>query len=193
MLDYIRNIAVFMVAEGIILHLITNEDYRKMAKICSGMIMVIIVLSPLDGIFGFTQVFKDFLFSTHYEESLGELRDAVAVSDEQVVERLRREYETLLQTQINEAAEEYGYHVTQVIVTFDESMDDYIGEVNVVLGQGTQREDDMIEDVERVRITIGGRGEKAPAATEDPISITIKNRITDMYGIDYEKIRISMA
>ena len=45
MLAYIERIAVFIIVEGIILRLTTNDDYKKMIKICSGMILIIIVLT----------------------------------------------------------------------------------------------------------------------------------------------------
>lgn len=93
MLAYIERIAVFIIVEGIILRLTTNDDYKKMIKICSGMILIIIVLSPLDEIFEFTGLVTEFLQEITGENKMEELKEVFSKSDEKNIEQVRKEYE----------------------------------------------------------------------------------------------------
>lgn len=211
MLEYIERITVFIIAEGIILRLTTNEDYKKMIKICSGMILTIIVLSPLDKVFGFTETVTDFLQEITGENRLEEAKEVFSQSDEKNVESLRSEYEDVLAEGLRGVAGEYGYEVIDVNVVFDENRPDYIGSVSVYLadasdegdiagnGAYTDNEsciDDNIKAVERVEpVRIDEEGGESLEVSDKreielPDIIAIKNSIVDKYGIAYERICI---
>ena len=212
MLAYVERIAVFIIAEGIFLRLTTNEDYKKMIKICSGMILIIIVLSPLDEIFEFTGLVTEFLQEITGENRMEELKEVFSRSDEKNIERVRKEYEKVLSDGLKNIAGEYGYSVKSVNVVFDDTRQNYIGSVTVYLAEegyeadnntdNTYKKNDAdmeieaIEKIESVRINT----ENGQASHNDnrmdielPDIIAIKNRIVDKYGIDYERISIYKA
>ena len=216
MLAYIERIAVFIIVEGIILRLTTNEDYKKMIKICSGMILIIIVLSPLDEIFEFTGLVTEFLQEITGENRMEELKEVFAQSDERNIEQVRKEYEKVLSEELKNIVGEYGYSVETVNVVFDDTRENYIGSVTVYLAEdgckadnntdegtdstykknNTDMEIEAIEKIESVRIN----PEDEQASYNDnkmdielPDIIAIKNSIVDKYGIDYERINIYKA
>ena len=121
MLAYIERIAVFIIVEGIILRLTTNDDYKKMIKICSGMILIIIVLSPLDEIFEFTGLVTEFLQEITGENKMEELKEVFSKSDEKNIEQVRKEYERVLSEGLKNIADKYGYIIKDVNVSFDET------------------------------------------------------------------------
>lgn len=191
MLAYIERIAVFIIVEGIILRLTVNEDYKKMIKICSGMILIIIVLSPLDEIFEFTGLVTEFLQEITGDNKMEELKEVFAGSDEKNIELVRKEYEKVLADGLRDIAEEYGYGIEAVNVAFDERKENYIGSVSVYLIEA--KEPETIEKIEPVRInTEDGQGSfnDNKKDIEMPDIIAIKNSIVDKYGIDYERISV---
>lgn len=179
MLEYIRRIAVFIIMESVILGIVTNEDYKKFIKMCSGMIMVILVLSPLDKVFGFKEVFTETFTDIMNREKYEEIEEVVSAG---MTESVREEYEELLLEQIGQKAYEYGYTVSDVNVVFDENEDDYIGSLNVVMEKCGLKETDAKE--------IGKISIKKETVAEHPAVIAVKNFITDNYGLPYEKITV---
>ncbi len=208
MLAYIERIAVFIIVEGIILRLTTNDDYKKMIKICSGMILIIIVLSPLDEIFEFTGLVTEFLQEITGENKMEELKEVFSKSDEKNIEQVRKEYERVLSEGLKNIADKYGYIIKDVNVSFDETRQNYIGSISVYLtGKADGTEGDKIEENQEKKIeaiekieTVRIRAESQQDLYDDnknnielPDIIAIKNSIVDEYGIDYERINIYMA
>lgn len=206
MLAYVERIAVFIIAEGIFLRLTTNEDYKKMIKICSGMILIIIVLSPLDEIFEFTGLVTEFLQEITGENRMEELKEVFLQSDERNIEQVRKEYEKVLSDGLKNIAGEYGYSVEAVNVVFDETKVNYIGSVTVYLAEDSTDStykknniDTEIEAIEKIEsVMINTENEQAShndnrMDIELPDIIAIKNSIVDKYGIDYERISIYKA
>lgn len=213
MLAYIERIAVFIIVEGIFLRLTANEDYKKMIKICCGMILLIIVLSPLDEIFGFTGLVTEFLQEITGESKAQELREVFEMSDEKNIEQVRKEYEQVMADSLKNIADEYNYEVKDVRVVFDDTRENYIGSVSVYLSEksdnvsstdGTYKKDDLADDIEAiekiepVRVNAereaGFQNENLNSENKNDIEapdiIAIKNSIVDTYGIDYEIISI---
>lgn len=208
MLAYIERIAVFIIVEGIFLRLTTNEDYKKMIKICCGMILIIIVLSPLDEIFGFTGLVTDFLQEITGENKMEELKEVFSQSDEKNIEQIRKEYEQVMKDSLKNIADEYGYSVKDVKVTFDDTRENYIGSISVYLTykaetdnpdnsdvtynkEALDRDVEAIEKIEPVRINAENETDCHNEKNIDlPDIVAIKNSIVDAYGIDYERINI---
>lgn len=201
MLAYIERIAVFIIVEGIVLRLTTNDDYKKMIKICSGMILIIIVLSPLDEIFEFTGLVTGFLQEITGENKMEELNEVFLKSDEKNIEQVRKEYERVLSDGLKNIAGEYGYGIKNVDVTFDETRQNYIGSVSIYLTEKDydETEEDKAEAIEKIEtVRVGAENEQASYSEnknniELPDIIAIKNSIVDAYGIDYERINIYKA
>ena len=201
MLAYIERIAVFIIVEGIVLRLTTNDDYKKMIKICSGMILIIIVFIPLDEIFEFTGLVTGFLQEITGENKLEELNEVFLKSDEKNIEQVRKEYERVLSDGLKNIAGEYGYGINNVDVTFDETRQNYIGSVSIYLTEKDydETEEDKAEAIEKIEtVRVGAENEQASYSEnknniELPDIIAIKNSIVDAYGIDYERINIYKA
>lgn len=201
MLAYIERIAVFIIVEGIVLRLTTNDDYKKMIKICSGMILIIIVLSPLDEIFEFTGLVTGFLQEITGENKMEELNEVFSKSDEKNIEQVRKEYESVLSDGLKNIAGEYGYGIKNVDVTFDETRQNYIGSVSIYLTEKNYEEteedkEETIEKIEPVRVSAENEQDSYSENKNNielPDIIAIKNSIVDVYGIDYERINIYKA
>ena len=179
-----------------------------MIKICSGMILIIIVLSPLDEIFEFTGLVTEFLQEITGENKMEELREVFSKSDEKNIEQVRKEYERVLSEGLKNIADKYGYIIKDVNVSFDETRQNYIGSISVYLtGKADGTEGDKIEENQEKKIeaikkieTVRVRAENQQDLYDDnknnielPDIIAIKNSIVDEYGIDYERINIYMS
>lgn len=193
MLEYIRRIAVFIVAESVMLGIVHNEDYKKFIKMCSGMIMIILVLSPLDRLFGITDTISGFLREITNEREYEEAREALASGIEgnltdSGIEKVKGEYEKLLKEQIGQKAAEYGYELVGVEVSFDENQDNYIGMIRLTMTMEDKKESRGEIIIEKINI-----GDENIKAVKEPDIMAVKNYITDTYGIDYDRISVEVG
>lgn len=194
MLEYIRGIAIFIIVEGIILGVVNNEDYRKLIKIFSGMILVILVLSPINNVFGFSDTILGYFNKNINNNQVEELRNSISLSVDKIEEEsIKAKYEEMIKQQLNPFVQTHGFVISQVQVTFDKDKEDYIGQIIVTISEedknaGLSTENDKkIEDVEKVEILAGN---KIKENQDDPVIMSIKNKIIDMYGIKYEEITV---
>lgn len=188
MLEYIKRIAVFIIMEGVLLGIVNNEDYKKFIKMCSGMIMIVIVLSPFDKVFGVTNIVYDFFNDITNENRMEELREVMAnVTETEELDNLRRQYQEILRERIAPVAENNGYKIVEITVIFSENEKDYIGSIGVMLEELNRITEDGM--VEKVDISLG---DSEGTYGDNPGVMAIKNYIVDTYGINYERIKINI-
>ena len=194
MLEYIRGIAIFIIVESIILGVVNNEDYRKLIKICSGMVLVILILAPINNVLGFSDTILGYFNKNINNNQVEELRNSISLSVDKIEEdSVKAQYEELINQQLSPFVETQGFVILQVQVIFDENKENYIGQIIVIISEKDKKAESStdinkkIEDVEKIEISVGN---KIKENQDDPVLMTIKNKIIDMYGISYEKITV---
>ncbi len=193
MLEYIRNIAIFIIMEGLILSAVTNESFKKIVKIFSGMILIIIVLSPLDNIFNITDLINTHFYEWDKKESINEIISSIENTNEENVANVKKQYENIVFDDVNSVAVKEGYMVTSVNVTFDDSKSNYIGSVEIYISKEEETfEENMVEVVKVGSIKLNdGNDDEVKSTDYNPSIINIKNYIVDQYGVDYKNIIIT--
>ncbi len=193
MLEYIRNIAIFIIMEGLILNAITNESFKKIVKIFSGMILIIIVLSPLDQIFNITDLINTHFYEWDKKESINEIISSIENSNEGNVANVKKQYENIVFDDVSKVATKEGYQVTSVNVNFDDTKNNYIGSIELSISKEEQTTGSgMVEVVKigSIKIEDEDSGE-VKSSDYNPSIINIKNYIVDQYGVDYSNIVVT--
>ena len=73
--QWIENIAFYMVFMTAALHLIPGDGYRKYLKFFTGMILILLVVSPVLKLAGLEQTFHEIFEKRTYEEVLREIEE----------------------------------------------------------------------------------------------------------------------
>lgn len=68
--QWVENIAFYMVFMTAALHLIPGDGYRKYLKFFTGMILILLVISPVLRVVGMEQTFHEIFEERIYEEKL---------------------------------------------------------------------------------------------------------------------------
>lgn len=68
--QWVENIAFYMVFMTAALHLIPGDGYRKYLKFFTGMILILLVISPVLRVVGMEQTFHEIFEERIYEEEL---------------------------------------------------------------------------------------------------------------------------
>lgn len=72
---WIQNIAYYLVIVTAALQLIPNKDYRKYVQFFTGLVLILLVLSPILKIFGEEDLLLDLYGQEAYESRLREFRE----------------------------------------------------------------------------------------------------------------------
>ena len=81
MLEYIyewmENIAFYMVLVTAVMHLLPDSDYQKYVRFFTGLTLVVLLLTPVSGLFGIDEELKMFYYRGlhEWENERGYLRD----------------------------------------------------------------------------------------------------------------------
>ena len=75
---WIRSVAYFMVFSAVLSHVIPGRSYRKYIRFFTGLLLVILLLTPVMKLLGMGQEFLAIYQGTAYEEELRQIEEAGA-------------------------------------------------------------------------------------------------------------------
>ena len=80
MLEYIyewmENIAFYMVLVTAVMHLLPDSDYQKYVRFFTGLTLVVLLLTPVSGLFGIDEELKNISQNRDYEAQMEKIREA---------------------------------------------------------------------------------------------------------------------
>lgn len=212
MMECIKQVTIFMIFQGLLLRLVSDDEYKKIIKICCGMILVLIILRPFGNVINcgenairdFPDIVKEFFDEINAKELNRELAEVYGESNDMNREMMLRDYQNELKKQIGSIMNKYGLTVDNVVVIIDEAKENYVGQLiiyysrtfenNGTTSPANENNIKPVEEIDEIRIVIGeDTGQDSVKKEGDsPDIMAVKNEIVDMYGIDYELIEFSL-
>nr|WP_307998406.1 stage III sporulation protein AF [uncultured Merdimonas sp.] len=80
--EWIGNIAFYMVMVTAVLHLLPNSDYQKYIRFFTGLVLVILLITPVLKIFGMDHQLTDLYDSREYQEQMQRIEESSAFLEE---------------------------------------------------------------------------------------------------------------
>ena len=74
--DWIQNIAVYLILVSAVMHAIPGKDYEKYIRFFSGLILILLLFTPLLNLTGMAEEFTSLYKSREYEMDRKEIEDA---------------------------------------------------------------------------------------------------------------------
>lgn len=111
LLDWVKNIAFFLILSGILQQILPEGRYRKYFRFVSGLILVILVASPIGNLFSWEEELVKAADRFSWEQQGVELEQDIRLADENLTEQLEMEYEALIREQVASITDAYGYKV----------------------------------------------------------------------------------
>lgn len=199
--SWIKNIVIYMLLNTIIMNLLGNKSYKKYVSIVSGMILVLIVISPLMKLMKLDENLDYYLGSNDFAIEASEFKKDLSRIEEEQRTAIFAEYEGKIRQQTEELLLEEGVYLESFHISVDQdigsagfgeitrmditaAMDDKSGQ------ESTDRL--QIDKIEIMRITIGDQAENTDESPPSPMEINIKNKLSDFYNIEQDNINISI-
>ncbi|MGB8450953.1 MAG: stage III sporulation protein AF [Anaerocolumna sp.] len=199
---WVKNIVIFLTLTTIVTNLLGKSSYKKYVSLITGIILVILVISPLLKLFQLDKT-MDYYFTTNTllaeaEDMNGRLVDA----EENQMSTILGEYKGQIGKQVGNLLEGQELYLKDIVVTIDEeeksSTFGNLLALNITASyvrSETRKDSIDIDKVDIEHIEIGG---KKGTDTDNgnhiltPREINIKNLLSDFYNMNPDNINISI-
>jgi stage III sporulation protein AF len=185
----------------IVMNLLGNKSYKKYISIVSGMILVLIVITPILKLVKLDQSLDYFFNSNNFVVDTSEFRSELEGVEKEQQEAVFAEFETEIKEQIKELLQKKNVSVDSVDIRFNtDSESEMFGSVEAMKihavvdeSQDSSDENELkIDDIRIAQITIGEEEEAPEKHVPSPLEITIKKELADFYNIEQGNINISI-
>lgn len=199
--DWIRNLVIYMILNTIIMNLLGNSSYKKYVSIVSGMILVLIVISPFIKYLRMEGNLDYYLQSNAFAVETSDFKNNLLQMEDQQMNAVFEEYTDRIRSQVERilTGEELKLDRLDVIYNKDTNSVSF-GEITRMEIEARYDSDEKPKqsqiEVERIEIgsIVGGEERKQELAvnTPSPAEINIKNKLSDFYNIKADNINISI-
>jgi stage III sporulation protein AF len=199
--DWIRNVVIYMILNAIIMNLLGDKSYKKYVSIVSGMILVLIIISPLMNYMDLENTLDYYLRANDFAVEASEFKNDLNRMEEAQSDAIFAEYENKIRVQVEELLMEEKLVLTSFDLTIDKNTKSpSFGEIirmniRAEMDQNDEEEDGrrlLVDKIDIETISIKEQEENVTAAPPSPLEINIKNKLADFYNIEQVNINISI-
>jgi len=184
-MQWVCQIAMFLVVSGIVLELIADTKYYKFAKWVTGVILLLQFLTPIaENEFTwnrFNTIFDTFDYALGTERVLEEIYSA----DQQTENKVLAEYKADIAGQIDRILRNNGLNLVQAEIDVAEDGTIEALRVQAAYLDGTEEKELLIPTVAPVRI-----GEEIKKKTKSPLELYIRGELAEFYRIEENKTEV---
>ena len=199
--DWIRNIVIYMILNTIIMNLLGDKSYKKYVSIVSGMILVLIIVSPLMNYMDLEDTLDYYLQANDFTVETSQFKEDLNRMEEAQQAAIFAEYEAKIREQVESILQEEKLTLTGLEITIDKNPNSLrFGEImqmdiTASLDDNDERASKRLS-VDEIDISPVHIRDQEESKTEDPPSpmeINIKNKLSDFYNMEQVNINISIS
>lgn len=201
--SWVKNIVIFLVLTTIITNLLGKSSYKKYVNLVTGIILVILVISPLLKLFQLDKTLDYYFTNNSLLAEAEDINDELVNAEENQKDTIFEEYKTEIGKQVGNLLEKEDLYLVscEVTVDEDESSSSYgnILSMDVTasyIRSDKEQESSEIKDIKIEDIKIGEDMEPGKDDENDntlsPSEINAKNLLSDFYNMNPDNINISI-
>ncbi len=163
--EWVRNIVIYLILNTIIMNLLGNSSYRKYVKIVSGMILLLIVVSPFFKLLNMNEILDYYLNSNIYQSDVSDFQNELRIMDDKQKDLVFIGFKDRIRDQVADILQDdklYLYDM-EVVINQDTESDSF-GQIETLTLNAGYIEDDSIPvlmiDIERIAISNIGKKDK---------------------------------
>ncbi len=199
--SWIRNIVIYLLINTIIMNLLGNKSYKKYVSIVSGMILVLIVISPLIRLMKLEENLDYFLQANDFAVEASDFKSDLNRMEEAQVDAIFADYKEKIQEQVKDILLKEKVYIKNFNITFDyDNESTTFGEIlRMDITAKLKKEDEeeqadnlSIEAIEIERIIFGKDDNSQLEELPSPLEIELKTELSDFYNIEPGNININI-
>lgn len=187
MKELVQSILVYVVIVSMLKGLISNPKYSQYFQFFSGIIMILIMLSPILSLLNQENGWYDILEENILQMDLENVKAEMEIADGRFEEMVEKEYEETAAKQVVLMAEKEGILIesAEVEVT-QEDGELTIGKITVVAGEREALETDAYS-IETIRI---GEEKKVQEEDHSKTARVLRRKLCDCFAVGEEQVQI---
>lgn len=197
---WIKNIVIYMIMNTIIMNLLGNKSYKKYISIVSGMILVLIVVSPLMNYMGMEDKLDYFLQTNDFAIETSDFQNEVNQVEKKQSEAILEEYMSKIKEKVKELLDEEDVNLESFEVCVDQDVNSStFGKVlemkiSATMEPGEGENQDSNRFIDEIEISKIGTDEpeSTTGKVPSPMEIKIKSKLADFYNMEPDNINISI-
>jgi stage III sporulation protein AF len=198
--NWIKNIVIYMIINTIIMNLLGDKSYKKYVSIVSGMILVLIVISPFTKLMKLDDNLDYFLQYNLFSSTTADYKNQLEQAEEEQDKAVFAGYKEKIKEQVKELLKKDQVYLKSCSINLDEDpKSDTFGEIRGMditasadETQETGGDSLIIEDIEIGEISMDDKDKKQEVNQPSPLEISIKNELSDFYNMEQGNINISI-
>lgn len=80
--EWLENLTTYTILVAVVMQLLPNEEYRKYIRFFCGMVLIVMLVTPLFQLVGIREEFEEIYHSIEYETMVRELEEASSLAVE---------------------------------------------------------------------------------------------------------------
>lgn len=200
--NWVKNIIIFLVLSTVINNLLGKSSYKKYINLITGIILVILVISPLFKLFELDKSLDYFMSTNFFVTETENINEVLLDSEKEQRNRILKEYKERINAQIASLIENQDLYIIDLHITIDEDSESMsfgsLKTIDLVAGYKKQKKKEDISEIEPIeinKIEIGYEEEDSRLSERDylsPEEINVKNLLSDFYNMKPDNINISI-
>jgi len=199
--SWIRNIVIYMIINTIIMNLLGNKSYKKYVSIVSGMILVLIVISPLIKLMKLDENLDYYLQANDFAVEASDFKNDVTSMQKEELTTIFKDYREKIRTRVENLLLEDGVSLDGFDITFDQNATSpTLGEILSMNITGSMKEEKKeskegnlsIDTIDIDDITFEEDSDKEDQKLPSPLEQELKKQLSDFYDLEQENITINI-
>lgn len=189
MKELVQNILVYVVIVSALKGLITNPKYSQYFQFFSGIILILLLLSPILNLLEYESRWYDILEEKVLQMDLDEIKEEMKIADEKFAGMVEEEYKQALLGQVEDMAEGHGVGIKEANVELAWSGGEWeIEEVSVMTKEGPQagQQDERIS----IEAVIIGENNKIRQEDTSKNAKALRKDICSSFIVGKDKVHI---
>lgn len=199
---WVKNIIIFLVLTTIISNLIGRSSYKKYINLITGIILVLLVISPLLKLFQLDDTL-DYFFSTNFFlAEADDINSRLVDMEEGQMSTIFKEYKDEIGAQVSNLLEGQDLFLVSINIVVDEvEKSETFGNIksmDMIASYIRQDADETSSEIDKININKIEIVDKKESVEEidseylSPGEIIVKNLLSDFYNMNPDNINISI-
>ena len=183
-LSIVKKVVVFCLVSFVILELSPKEEYRKYLNLFTGMVLILLLISPIYQLFTGKVPINDELQKYYLKNELKDMNSYFGEYDKMRVDTITSEYREQIEQHIGDIARQNQMAVEEVYVTLntDVESEEFLQVTAVSLKVSKKYRDESL----KIREIVMEQQDSAESLSE----IEIKKTISQFYNLETDNINI---
>lgn len=199
--EWVRNIVIYLILNTIIMNLLGASSYKKYVSIVSGMILLLIVVTPFLKLLKMDDILDYYLHSNIYQADVSDFQSELRLMEDKQRDIVCGAFKDRIRDQVADILESDGLYLYSIDLVMNQDVESSrFGEIEELKINAGYLEDQGIPahkiNVKKIVISKIDRDKNnkddSVANLPSPEEIHIKNRLSDFYNMKEDNINISI-